>query len=293
MLDAKYFEVAQQRRRIFVVGFLGDWRVASAVLFEPGSLPGHPKPRKKAGQKDAGNAGSSAAFRYQNSQVGLVPATVTSTVLSSSSGTDERSVPAYIIADARNGKVGHTVPTLQAVAGKETVNGTPFTSPTNGSNPSPNISPTLTARGLPTVIATGQANAEVVSDGSTSLTCNHEAPIVFGWQSSAHQSLSASDGHSSTLDKSKVQALQTSGDIRRLTPREFARLQGFPDNYCRIPLRTYPKPGITKLRPADRWDGCTLMAADGPQYKAYGNSMAVPVVAWIFKRIDHLLNIQA
>lgn len=300
VLDAKYFGVAQQRRRVFVVGFLGDWRTASAVLFEQGSLPGYPKPRKKTRQKDAGNAGSSAAFRYQNSQVGLVPATEAATVLSSSSGTDERSVPAYVVADARNAKVGHTVPTLQAVAGKETVNGTPLcfdaqqiTSPTNSSNPSPDISPTLTALGLPTVIATGQANTEIVSDGDPSLTCNHEAPIVFGWQNSARQGLSASGEQSSTLDKSKVQALQSSGQIRRLTPVEFARLQGFPDGYCRIPLRKYPQKYVTKLRPADRWDGCTLMAADGPQYKAYGNSMAVPVVAWILKRIDHLLNIQA
>lgn len=50
--------------------------------------------------------------------------------------------------------------------------------------------------------------------------------------------------------------------VRRLTPVECERLQGFPDNYTNIP-----------------------MAADGPRYKALGNSMAVPVMAWIGKRI--------
>lgn len=51
--------------------------------------------------------------------------------------------------------------------------------------------------------------------------------------------------------------------VRRLTPREAERLQGFPDNYTNIPG-----------------------AADGPRYKALGNSMAVPVMAWIGRRIQ-------
>lgn len=51
--------------------------------------------------------------------------------------------------------------------------------------------------------------------------------------------------------------------VRRLTPRECERLQGFPDDYTDIPS-----------------------AADGPRYKALGNSMAVPVMRWIGNRID-------
>lgn len=54
--------------------------------------------------------------------------------------------------------------------------------------------------------------------------------------------------------------------VRRLTPKECHRLQGFPDGYCDITYRGKP-------------------AADGPQYKALGNSMAVPVMAWIGKRV--------
>jgi DNA (cytosine-5)-methyltransferase 1 len=54
--------------------------------------------------------------------------------------------------------------------------------------------------------------------------------------------------------------------VRRLTPRECERLQGFPDDYTLIPYRGKP-------------------AADGPRYKALGNSMAVPVMAWIGERI--------
>jgi len=55
--------------------------------------------------------------------------------------------------------------------------------------------------------------------------------------------------------------------VRRLTPREAERLQGFPPGYTQVPYRGKP-------------------AADGPRYKALGNSMAVPVMAWIGKRID-------
>jgi len=59
--------------------------------------------------------------------------------------------------------------------------------------------------------------------------------------------------------------------VRRLTPRECERLQGFPDDYTLVPYRNKP-------------------AADGPRYKALGNSMAVPVMRWIGKRIDQQLN---
>jgi DNA (cytosine-5)-methyltransferase 1 len=54
--------------------------------------------------------------------------------------------------------------------------------------------------------------------------------------------------------------------VRRLTPRECERLQGFPDDYTLVPYRNKP-------------------AADGPRYKALGNSMAVPVMHWIGVRI--------
>lgn len=57
--------------------------------------------------------------------------------------------------------------------------------------------------------------------------------------------------------------------VRRLTPTECARLQGFPDDHTRIPWRGKPA------------EDCP----DGPQYKAYGNSMAVPVIRWIMDRI--------
>lgn len=57
--------------------------------------------------------------------------------------------------------------------------------------------------------------------------------------------------------------------VRRLTPRECERLQGFPDDWTLVPHRGKP-------------------AADSPRYKAIGNSMAVPVMRWIGERINDL-----
>jgi DNA (cytosine-5)-methyltransferase 1 len=62
--------------------------------------------------------------------------------------------------------------------------------------------------------------------------------------------------------------------VRRLTPRECERLQGFPDDYTLIPYNGKP-------------------AKDGPRYKALGNSMAVPVMRWIGKRIAMVDSLQA
>ena len=53
VLDAQYFRVPQRRRRVFVVGYLGDWRRAAAVLFERESLLGNPAPRREAGERIA------------------------------------------------------------------------------------------------------------------------------------------------------------------------------------------------------------------------------------------------
>ncbi len=64
VLDAQYFGVAQRRRRVFVVGYLGDWRPTAAVLFESHSLQGNPKPsRKKREEATAGSEGSTGESR--------------------------------------------------------------------------------------------------------------------------------------------------------------------------------------------------------------------------------------
>ena len=63
VLDAQYFGVAQRRRRVFVVGCLGDWRSAAAVLFERHSLQGNPAPRRQAGQRPTAGIAPCAKLR--------------------------------------------------------------------------------------------------------------------------------------------------------------------------------------------------------------------------------------
>ncbi len=83
--------------------------------------------------------------------------------------------------------------------------------------------------------------------------------------------------------------------VRRLTPKECERLQGFPDNYTRIPLRAYKQPRYTKNRPADMWEFIDgqwwLMSADGPRYKSLGNSWAVPKFKWLGGRLARMMPI--
>jgi len=68
-------------------------------------------------------------------------------------------------------------------------------------------------------------------------------------------------------DGGDAPAVAMGAAVRRLTPRECERLQGFPDDYTLVPHRGKPM-------------------ADGPRYKALGNSMAVPVMRWIGERIQ-------
>jgi site-specific DNA-cytosine methylase len=77
---------------------------------------------------------------------------------------------------------------------------------------------------------------------------------------------------SSASDVNHYGAVLQTMAIRRLTPKECERLQGFPDDWTKIPYRN---------KPADQ-------CPDGPRYKACGNSMAVPVMRWIGQRIEYV-----
>ena len=72
-----------------------------------------------------------------------------------------------------------------------------------------------------------------------------------------------------TLQAGHEHGIGTVSAVRRLTPLECERLQGFPDGWTDIPYRGKPAP-------------------DGARYKALGNSMSVPCMAWIGRRIDEI-----
>ena len=89
----------------------------------------------------------------------------------------------------------------------------------------------------------------------------------------------ADDNAKAAIDEDMCGSLKVGGSapwiaqgrmvVRRLTPKECERLQGFPDDWTKVPYRG---------KPAEE-------CPDGPRYKAIGNSFAVPVVRWIGERI--------
>lgn len=86
--------------------------------------------------------------------------------------------------------------------------------------------------------------------------------------------------------------------VRRLTPRECERLQGFPDDHTLVPIKPVPAHNQEKQRQRmlngdtnfSEIDGVIyVMSKDGPRYKAIGNSWAAPCARWIGQRIDNWL----
>ena len=269
VLDAQYCRVdgfpgavPQRRQRVFVVGYLGDWRRAAAVLLEPEGMRGDPAPRRGSGEGIAAG-----------------------TLRSSDGGSD-----------VDRGLAGHLIPLMAAIP----FDTTQITSAANRSNPQPGAPcHPLTAGGHPPAVAWPASVAPTLNAsfgdkwgledqhalGGAGLFVAHSlraegfdasedgtgrgtpiVPVAFGAQNSASQGPSASTEISPTLDKSKIVGLHTNHGVRRLTPTECERLQGFPDGYTAILYRGRP-------------------AADGPRYKALGNSMAVNVMRWIGLRI--------
>ena len=307
VLDAQYFGVPQRRRRVFVVGCLGGWQRAAAVLFERHSLQGHPAPGRGKGE--------------------VAPTTPARSTGGGGLGTDF---------DCDGGLIPRVAGTLKACAGKSgTPNGAEeadrlipvvfdpaqVTSVANHSNPKPGAPCHTLHRHEPPLLV-GQVNMQgskgnaVADEGDKAFTLNamhgHDmhavcirmregkegggkGPLVSEDQSltlatandqvlCTHDvvgSLCAESGpntHGSRGVSGTQTMLQgyiqptTPMQVRRLTPVECERLQGFPDNYTRIPWRG--------KGPED--------CPDGPRYKAMGNSMAVPVMAWIGRRIQQV-----
>lgn len=204
VLDAQYFGVAQRRRRVFVVGHLGDWRRAAAVLFEQHSLSGYPPPSRTEGE-------------------------VTPTIPASGAGTARTGGP----------RLGCEEKSLVSALG-------------------------FTKRGGRGLSVHEHTYGTLDEGQNMPLICFEPGNLRRRCGSEPNEDCAPTLGAQKIGDTFPHIADQT---VRRLTPRECERLQGFPDDYTAITYRGKP-------------------AYDGPKYRALGNSMAVPVMRWIGERIQ-------
>ena len=324
VLDAQYFGVAQRRKRVFVVGYLGDWRAAAAVLFERHSLQGHPAPSREKRQAVAASAIPSVAGSldtecgggklnhqtvanghlvqttvfYESSLAQYKKADVAGTAKASggvAGGGSETFIAQTVFEmhgqDSRVRDLGETCSTVTSKWG------------TGGGNVPVALQPIALAENTIGRQPQNGGNGDGFTDGGPMYTLNATGvhgvaqPIAFSGQMSnpqtdvdMTQTLQAKNPMAVCLMDQGGSVMNIEHDItgtlrrethghepvvmqsmavRRLTPVECERLQGFSDNYTDIKSKGKPTP-------------------DGPRYKALGNSMAVPVMAWIGQRIEQV-----
>ncbi len=282
VLDAQFFGVAQRRRRVFVIGHLGDWRPAAAVLLEPQSLRGDPPPRRTAGKGTSADVAPSLVAsgrgveragdtRGQDPLV-AVPAIANPLTARMHKGVnttmDEGQTMivepvAYSIMPMNSGK---------DYKARETDIAQPvMTSPVGGNQGGDYVVQPMAFDAVQITSAANRTRVEPDIPAST-LSKESRMHVAFSaFMSGTQASAGKSDLCPSLAVKSQM-AVASALQVRRLTPTECERLQGFPDDWTAIPYRGKP-------------------AADGPRYKALGNSMAVPVMAWIGRRIAAVENL--
>ena len=267
----------QAQHRNAVVGHLGDWRPAAAVLFESQSLQRDSKPSRAKRQETSTDAeGSGREAGDVSCAGGNVSPCVTSKWMKGYGG------------PSGSNETGNMV--YEQVAQPQYFESHPNDSRVTGPH---DVGNTVSAR-----YGTGGGNTPIVSQPIAvdcfNQTINEKTSQTIGSSASdvnhygAVLEPKAVDFRNSKIDGDVTMTLQSKPNggyslnyqpgvlqtmaIRRLTPVECEKLQGFPPNWTKIPYRN---------KPADQ-------CPDGPRYKACGNSMAVPVMRWIGQRIEYV-----
>jgi DNA (cytosine-5)-methyltransferase 1 len=261
VLDAQFCGVAQRRRRVFVVGHLGDWRPAAAVLFERHSLRRDLAPSAPQGKEPSAYFESSLAQYKQGDIKGTLKAS--GGVLGGGSETFlVQKVYETHPADSRVREMGETCQTVTSRWG------------TGGGN-------------VPLVQTVGFTQCDAARDVGIEVSPTLRSGGNGGYPNHAVAYSIREDAGANTFSATPLavtpalQALRPSvqshhaqtfiadlARVRRLTPTECERLQGFPDNFTNVPWRKKDT------------------SPEGLRYKALGNSMAVPVMQWIGDGID-------
>jgi DNA (cytosine-5)-methyltransferase 1 len=260
-LDAQHFGVAQRRRRIFVLarGNSGNWDCADALLPIIESVRWHPAPRRETGK---GVAPTISARPTAGGGLG--------TDFDLDGGLIEQRWPAGI-APTLNAAFGEK----QGLEDQHALGGAGLFVPTVMSSGQANASITEDATGAPTLRAIGHAGSHANGGGGQVAVAfalgSHAGAADGGQTNRSHASggpvgSGISENVAYSLRAGRQQSIAHTA-VRRLTPVECERLQGFPDGWTDIPWRGKPT------------------SPDGPRYKALGNSMAVPVMRYIGQQI--------
>jgi len=309
VLDAQYFGVAQRRRRVFVVGYLGDWRRAAAVLFERHSLSGDSAPRREKGERIAKSIERSPIYGGSDKDISN---TVTSKWAKGSGGRAGDECGLFVAqpikvalsvyenhpADSRVQEMGEVCSTVTSRWGTgggnipfttaysiredaqaNTFSATELEVATALKALQPSVqshhAQTFITQSMGTDLYNGAITGEVAATMTKSMSGTGTGPTAMqpiGFEANMSLQQPSTKNVFQTLTRRTHASVNIDMAVRRLLPRECERLQGFPDDY-------------TDIKPNGK------QTSDGPRYKALGNSMAVPVMAWIGKRIQEVDNL--
>lgn len=274
VLDAQYFGVAQRRRRVFVLAVpgAGNWRCAAALFPVSDGVRWDPASRGEAREGVAGVAAKGAGGGGEGDD-------------GARGGCIVSHDPACTLT-AREYKGPLPEADLSAVVA-HTLRGEGFDASEDGTGRgTPLVAAPLTTK--PYADNEAQESRLVVATLTSHYATHYGRQAGFNGGVAENQLLPVAfsgrargdDGRGYAreehIDGDIVGSLDTvkpprvGGDafgVRRLTPRECERLQGVPDDYTAIEVRGKP-------------------AADGPRYRALGNSWAVPVIRWLARRME-------
>ena len=261
VLDAQWFGLAQRRKRVFALLDTGDWQDRPPVLLEPQGVSGHTPPGRGKGKVaptvPARSTGGGGLGTDFDCDGGLIP-DVAGTMKSCASGGGQSN-------SADHAAAGYMIPMLMRMReGKEG----------GGKGPLLSEDQSLT-------LAT--ANDQVL--------CFHENQRAEVTMSDTSGALKNGGGKPGQGYSAALIGMQ----VRRFTPIETSRLQGFADTYCHVPTKRrrviteddalYLKQhGIPVELTGKGW--VTNAMADGPIYKMHGNSMATYVIRWIGESLE-------
>ena len=307
VLDAQYFGVAQRRRRVFVVASAREGLDPTSVLFEREGVRRDTAPSRESPPDIAGTLDASLE---RSRGAGTNPGAVVAAVKSPNHWDGDYAHPT--LSQSHNtGGIGASNQEVfsQRGAGLVPVG---YRMVAFGEYSDDGTASTMKARDYKdatdlVVSVHGTQDPLVLDNLSFPLGRNNgqENAIAYGipgnWIGRAPE-----NGGNATEPHHNLSPCLTTADrhgvaydlqVRRLTPRECERLQGFPDDWTAVPYGRATKPEKMDADFAKylmrggvmTFEQCLQAAADGPRYKALGNSMAVPCMEFIGRRIDHHL----